>query len=191
MNPVIIIVVAVIIFIIIIILGWLIGMYNSFVTAIQDIKNMWSNITTEYQRRADLFMNLVESVKAYTKFEKETLTQVAQARSGNFAGTPQQQMKQLKGLDAAFQRLMVVVEQYPKLKAGKQYIMLMNDIRETEDRINIARTDYNELVRDYNVYVVRFPHSIMAAMFRFKEWEYFESDDKDIKKSPKINLSFT
>lgn len=179
--------VAVFLLIILGLAGWLIGLYNTFVTAVQDIKNQWSNVKTEYQRRADLFMNLVESVKAYTKFEKETLTQVIQARSGNFGKTQAEEMKKLKGLDGVFGRLMVVFERYPKLKAGEQYKDLMNEIRITEDRINIARTDYNSLVRDYNVLIKMFPNNKLAQMFGYTESVFFENE-KGTEKAPKIDM---
>jgi len=167
--------------------GWLIGLYNTLVTAVQDIKTMWSNIKTEYQRRADLFMNLVETVKSYAKFEKETLQQVIAARGGNFGKNPKEEMAKLKGLDSAFGRLMVVFERYPKLKAVKEYDKLMEEIRITEDRINVARTDYNSIVRDYNVMVKSFPQNYFAQIFRFSEWQYFENEIES-NKAPKIDL---
>ena len=168
-------------------ISWAIGSYNTFVTALQDVKNMWSNIKTEYQRRADLVYNLVESVKGHQKFEKETLTQVIQARSGHFGKTTHDEIKKMGDLEKTFSRLMAVVEQYPSLKSEKQYEILMKELKMTENRINIARTDYNGIVRDYNIYIKEFPRFILANMFGFKEQEFFENE-ADTDKAPKINL---
>lgn len=176
-----------IIFLLLVIIGSIIGTYNTLVTAFQDIKNQWSNILTEYQRRADLFMNLVESVKAYTKFEKSTLEEVTRARSGKFKGDQESQMKQLKNLDSIFSSMKVTFERYPDLKVGKLYAQLMVEVSETENRVNIARTDFNAIVRDYNIYIKRFPTSILANMFNYNEYSYFEAEES-VKKSPKLNF---
>lgn len=185
----IIIVFAVIIFLILVFAGWIVGIYNTLVTAFQDIKNQWSNVKTEYQRRADLFVNLAESVKSHARFEKTTLTEVIKARTGNFGTTPQQEMKSLKKLDNAFSRLLVTFERYPELHSNKLYKQLMEDVRETEDRVNVARTAYNDLVRDYNIYVKRFPNFYFANLFNYKEYEYFEVDTPEANKSPKMDLT--
>jgi LemA protein len=94
----------------------------------------------------------------------------------------------MKGLDGFLNKLMVVVERYPKLKATEEYKQLMHETRITEDRINIARTEYNDTVRDYNLFVVSFPSNILAGMFRFKQEEYFENEP-ETDKAPKLNLS--
>ena len=174
--------------------GWGIGTYNTFRVGQQDIKTQWSNIKTEYQRRADLFLNLVESVKSYKKFEKDTLTQVIQARVGNFgAGTltgVRGKLKEMKGmsqLDSLFQRLLMVSEQYPKLQANEQHNKLMDEIRITEDRVNVARTDYNEIVGDYNKVITMFPSNLIANLFKFPV-ELFYTNEKATEKAPKINL---
>jgi LemA protein len=168
--------------------GWLIGLYNTLVVAVQDIRNMMGNIKTEYQRRADLFMNLVESVKGSTRFEKDTLTQVIAARGGNLGKTPAETMSKLKGLEGALSKLMVVFERYPELKATKNYEKLMEEIRITEDRINIARTDYNAIVRDYNIMTKSFPQNYFARIFKFGEELYFENEPESTK-APKIDMS--
>lgn len=169
------------------IVGWAIGSYNTFRVGQQDIKTQWSNICTEYQRRADLFYNLVQAVKSYKNFEKDTLTQVIAARSGNFGVTKADQMKKLKGLDGVFQKLMVLFERYPKLQSNEQHNKLMDEVRITEDRINIARTDYNEIVGDYNKLVLTFPKNIIAGMFKFMVEEFFKNEP-ETNKAPKISL---
>ncbi len=181
------IVLGIILFVLLATIGWVIGSYNTFVHAFQDVMNQWSNIKTEYQRRADLFLNLVESTKSYKKFEKETMTAITQARGGNFGKTQAMQAKKLNALDGIFQKLMLVVEAYPNLKANEQHNTLMNEIRLTEDRINVARTDYNELVNDYNTLVLEFPKNILAHVFGFRAEAYFENEE-EATKAPRIKL---
>lgn len=178
---------AALIFMAIVIAGWLIGKYNTFRGGQQDIKTQFSNIKTEYQRRADLFMNLVESVKSYKKFEKTTLVEVIQARSGNLGKSTPESMKKMKSLDGVFSKLLAVFEQYPKLQANEQHNALMNEIRITEDRINVGRTEYNEIVGDYNKLVTMFPSNLVAGMFKFPEVEFFENEASTTT-APKITL---
>lgn len=166
--------------------GWLIGGYNTLVKGSQNVKTMFSNIRTEYQRRADLFYNLVEATKSHAKFEKDTLTQVIAMRNGNF-GSPKEAMQKMKGFNGLMSKLMLVVERYPNLRSTEQYQVLMKETRITEDRINIARTEYNDTVREYNLYVRSFPSNIIAGMFNFKEQDFFEGED-NIDKAPKMDL---
>lgn len=165
--------------------GWFIGGYNTLSGLRQNIKTMFSNIKTEYQRRADLLYNLAEATKSYAKFEKSTLTDVIAAR--NVGNTPSQLAKGKKQLDNILSKLMLVIERYPKLKASEQYQILMNESRVTEDRINIARTEYNDTVRDYNLFVVSFPSNVLANMFHFNEEEYFDNEP-ETNKCPKLDL---
>lgn len=167
--------------------GWIWGGYNTLVKGMQNIKTMFSNIRTEYQRRADLFYNLVEATKSHARFEKETLTQVIAMRNGNFGGDKQQALKKMQGFGALMSKLMLVVERYPKLRSTEQYQILMKETRITEDRINIARTEYNDTVREYNLYVNSFPSNVIAGMFRFKEEIFFEGE-QGIEKAPKMDL---
>lgn len=168
-------------------LGWGIGTYNTFRVGQQDIKTQWSNILTEYQRRADLFYNLVQAVKSHKNFEKDTLIQVIQARGGNFGVNKPAQMKKLGDLNQLFQKLMVVFERYPNLQSHKQHDKLMDEVRITEDRINVARTDYNEIVGDYNKLVTTFPKNTIASMFRFNTELFFQNEATSTS-APKIDL---
>jgi len=187
MNEILIIVLSVIAFVFLVFGGWILGGYNVLVKGKQNIKTMFSNIKTEYQRRADLFYNLAEATKSYAKFEKDTLTQVIAMRNGNFGKNPKEAMKKMKGLDGFLGKLMVVVERYPQLRATEQYKTLMSETRITEDRINIARTNYNDVVREYNLFVVSFPSNILAGMFNFAEEDYFENE-AGTEKAPKMDL---
>lgn len=176
--------------------GWGIGTFNFFQARRQDIRTQWSNIITEYQRRFDLFNRFAESVKSYKKFERGTLTDVIKARAAALnpaaqlreATTKAGQMKAMKGLDAFFSKLLAVVEQYPNLKAVEQYNKLLEEIRITEDRVNVARTGYNDIVRVYNIGVKTFPRNIIAKMFNFTLEEFFKAVDEGIEKSPKLDL---
>lgn len=166
---------------------WIIGTYNTLVNAVQDWKRSWSDIKTEYQRRADLFVNLVTTVKSFKKHEKETLTLVAQARSlKSFKGNGASEMKTMQKLDKGFANIMATFEAYPILKADKSHESLMEEIRITEDRINMARTHYNEVIEMYNSFLKAFPNNLIANMFGFIEGIYYESDVGN--KSPVISL---
>lgn len=187
MIEIILLIAAIFLFFILCFSGWGIGSYNTFQVARQDIKTQWSNILAEYQRRADLFYNLVQAVKSSKNFEKDTLVQVAQARGGNFGTGKLAQMAKLKGLDSMFQKLMVVFERYPKLQSVKEHDKLMEETRITEDRINVARTDYNEIVGDYNKLVTTFPKNIIAGMFKFQQ-ELFFQNEATTNTAPKMNL---
>ncbi len=178
---------AVAVFIFLCLAGWGIGTYNTFRTGQQDVKTQWSNIKTEYQRRADLFYNLVEAVKSHKKFEKETLIAVTQARAGIFGDNVKAEKAMMKKLDGVFGKLVATFEAYPKLQSHQQHNKLMEEVRITEDRINVARTDYNEIVGDYNKLVLMFPSNVLAGMFAFKEQEFFVNEEAS-NAAPKIKL---
>lgn len=168
-------------------LSWIWGGYNSLVKGRENVRTMMSNIKTEYQRRADLFYNLAEAVKSYAKFEKQTLTDVIAMRNGNFGATPKEMMAKMKNLEGLISRLLLVVEKYPKLKAMDAYKELMDEVKTTENRVNIVRTEYNDTVREYNLYVQSFPSNFLAGMFNFKVEEYFENE-AGTEKAPKMDL---
>lgn len=183
------IIVAVFIFFSLLSVGWSISTYNNFVGLKQDISTQWSNIKTEYQRRLDLFYNLTQSVKSYKTHEKSTFNEVIKMRSLGLSGPNKvSEMKKLKGLDNLFARLLAVAENYPILKAGEQHNKLMDEIRFTEDRVNVARTSYNDIVRSYNTQVKVFPSNLIAGIFKFKMEIYYEAEEEASNKSPKINL---
>lgn len=188
MIGIILIIFALFFFVFLAIVGYSIGMYNTFRVGQQDIQTQFSNIKTEYQRRVDMFFNLVQAVKSYKNFEKETYVQVAAARTGLSSGSKVEQMKKMNQLNQLFQKLMVVIERYPNLKANEQHNKLMDEVRITEDRINVARTDYNEIVGDYNKLVQMFPSNIVAGLFRFRTESFFVNEE-GTDKAPKIDLN--
>ncbi len=167
--------------------GWSITTYNHFVALRQDIKTQFSNIKTEYQRRVDMFYNLIQTVKSFKKHEKSTLKEVVQARSQGFTGNVKQDISKMKNLDGMFSKLLAIFEQYPNLKSNEQHNKLMDEIRITEDRINVARTDYNSVVRSYNVKVKTFASNLIAGMFKFVVEEYFKNKE-GTDEAPKIDL---
>lgn len=178
---------AFLLFIVLALCGYSIGTYNGLTEAFQDIETQFSNIRTEYQRRSDLFFNLVEATKSHKKFEKSTLIEVMKARQGNFGTTKPEQLKSMSKLDGIFGKLAVVFENYPNLKSNEQHNKLMDETRITEDRINIARTDFNEEVREYNIMCKTFPSKLIAGMFGFKVYPYY-MNDSETNKPMRMNL---
>jgi len=159
--------------------------YNSMVTKDEAVKSAWSQVENVYQRRADLIPNLVETVKGYATHEQETFTRVVEARAQATATkidptnlTPEA-IKQFQdaqgGLSSALSRLMVVVEQYPDLKANQNFLDLQAQLEGTENRITVERQKFNETTQNYNAYIRRFPQLITAAIFGFRKKAYFEA----------------
>lgn len=157
---------------------WVGGTYNSFVGLDEGVNNAWGNVQSAYQRRADLIPNLVATVKAYSDYEGEVLTEITNARAsiGN-AKTPEQMANADAEFNSALSRLLVVVENYPDLKANQNYLDLQAQLEGTENRIKVERDVYNAKVREYNTKARRFPSNIVAGMFGFSQKEYFESKE--------------
>lgn len=160
--------------------------YNTMVTKDEQVEAQWANVQNAYQRRADLVPNLVNTVKGAANFERETLTDVIEARakatSVNISPdnlTPenierfQQAQSQLTG---ALSRLLVSVERYPELKANQNFLELQAQLEGTENRIAVERRKFNESVQDYNSYIRSFPRNLVAGMFDFEKKGYFEAD---------------
>ena len=153
--------------------------YNRFISQKTLIKDAWANIDTELRRRYDLIPNLVETVKGYAAHEKEVLENVTRARAmaASATGSPAEQAAAEGPLVAALRQLMLVVENYPDLKANQNFLQLQGELTNTEDRLQTARRFYNANVRDYNRRVKQFPSVVIAGMFGFKEEEFFEVED--------------
>ena len=161
------------------------GAYNNMVTYDESTNEKWAAVQSSYQRRADLIPNLVSTVKGYADFEQETLTKVIEARAKATSITidpsntsPEQfaQFQQAQDqLSGALSRLLVTVERYPDLKANKNFLELQAELSGTENRINVARNDYNTAVKAYNTYVRKFPQNMIAGMFGFEKRSMFEA----------------
>ena len=155
----------------------LIPSYNGFVNGEEDVNKAYAQIENQLQRRMDLIPNVVDTVKGFAAHEEEVLGNIADARS-RLAGanTPEEQAEANNELSGALSRLLVVVENYPELKADANFRQLMDELAGTENRLSVAREDYNAVVSDYNKKVKRMPGSIVASIFGFDEKEYFEAD---------------
>lgn len=166
-----------------------VSIYNNLVTLDQRVKSAESNIDTQLQRRSDLIPNLVETVKGYASQEKEIFTEIANARS-KLAGAQNitDRANADSQLSSALSRLLVVVERYPDLKSNQNFRDLSVSLEGTENRIAIARQDYNKAVDAYNIRAKRFPGSIVAGIFRFQERPYYKASE-GAKEVPKVDFS--
>ena len=153
--------------------------YNRFISQKTLIKDAWANIDTELRRRYDLIPNLVETVKGYASHEREVLENVTRARAmaASATGSPAEQAAAEGPLVAALRQLLLVVENYPDLKANQNFLQLQGELTNTEDRLQTARRFYNANVRDYNRRVKQFPSVVVASVFNFEEEEFFEVED--------------
>jgi LemA protein len=191
------IIVGVIVLVVIILYSWLSGMYNSLVKADEGVNGQWANVENVYQRRADLIPNLVNTVKGYADFEKSTLTAVIEARAKATsvqvnpekldANSLKQFQEAQQGLSSALARLMVVVEQYPNLKANQNFLDLQAQLEGTENRITVERRKFNEMAQDYNTKIRTFPRTIFAGMFGFEKKAYFEAAEGS-EKAPEVKF---
>lgn len=152
--------------------------YNSLVTGEEQVDASWAQVENQLQRRFDLIPNLVNTVKGYAEHEEEIFTQIADARTeyGN-ANTVGEAAEANNDLFSALARLLVVVENYPNLKADAQFTRLMDELAGTENRLAVARKDYNDTVQQFNNDVRRFPGNLIAGMFGFDQKDYFEIKD--------------
>lgn len=188
--------------ILIILVIWLVSYFvktnNRIVRLDQGVKSQWGQVQNVYQRRFDLIPNLVETVKGYATHERQTLQAVTEARAkvGGVTNlraedlTPENMAKFQQaqaGLSGALQRLMVVVEQYPNLKANENFIRLQDELAGTENRIAVERNRFNETVKDYNTTINQIPANFVAALRNFTQKAYFEGETQ-AQKAPKVQF---
>ena len=177
--------IVIIIAVVAVIVIWAVSMYNGLVTMDESVNSQWANVETQYQRRADLIPNLVNTVKGYASHERETLEGVVEARSKATQMqvnandlTPEKLAEYQKAQGAvtsALGKLLAITENYPDLKANQNFLELQAQLEGTENRINVARTNFNNAAQAYNTAIRRFPKSLFASMFGFDKHAYFEA----------------
>ena len=183
--------------VIVVLAVWGISSYNGLVEKDEEVNGKWANVETQYQRRSDLLPNLVSTVKGYAAHEKSTLEAVMAARSQATQVkidpsncTPQQlaaYQKAQGGVTTALGKLLAISENYPQLKANENFLELQSQLEGTENRINVARKDFNDAAKKFNMSIRRFPKSIIASMCGFEKRSYFEAE-AGADKAPKVEF---
>lgn len=174
--------------VVVILVVMLMSSYNGFVNAEENVDQSYAQIETQLQRRLDLIPNLVNTVKGYASHEEEVLTEIADARSRLAGATsPEETATADAELTNALSRLLVVVENYPTLKADTQFTQLMDELAGTENRISVARKDYNDEVAIFNKKVKSFPGVIVANITGFDEKEYYQADPR-AQEAPEVDF---
>jgi LemA protein len=164
------------------------GTYNTLVAMDESVKAAWAQVENQLQRRYDLIPNYVETVKGYAAHEKEVLTRVTEARSRvGGAGSIDEKIEANNALSSALSRLLVVVEQYPDLKANVNFIRLQDELAGTENRIAVERMRFNEQVRAFNTKIRSFPTNMIAGLFGFEKAEFFDVP-KEREEAPKVKF---
>ena len=177
------IIIGIIVVVVIILYSSIKGTYNSMVTKDEAVTAAWAQVQNQYQRRADLIPNLVNTVKGYATHEQETLQGVIEARAKatavNINPSDPQAMQQYQQsqdqLSSALSRLMVVVEQYPDLKANQNFLDLQAQLEGTENRIAVERRNFNQVAQEFNTFIRTFPRNIYASIFNFQTKAYFQA----------------
>lgn len=188
-----------IVIILLLVIGQMVSIRNQMVVLEEGVNNAWAQVQNQYQRRYDLIPNLVEIVKGYAAHEREVLEEVTKARSRvggvvnvspEILNDPQKfaQFQQLQdGLSSALQRLMVVVERYPNLKANENFLTLQAQLEGTENRISVERRRFNESVQNYNRYIRKFPQTLVASFSGFVTKAYFQAG-APAQEAPKVQF---
>jgi len=157
---------------------WFVGAYNSLITLSETVDTSWAQVENQYQRRADLIPNLVNTVKGYAAHEKELFTKITELRSQWASATTKQgKIEAAKGLEGALSRLLLVAENYPQLRASENFLALQTQLEGTENRVAVERKRYNDAVRVYNIKIKRIPTNIVANMFGYEKETYFETEE--------------
>lgn len=176
--------------IIILLVIYIIATYNGLVSSRQKVKNSWSQMDVQLQRRFDLIPNFVETVKGYMTHESETFSKIAELRtSWAKAGTISEKAELNNQLSSALKTIMAVSENYPDLKANQGFINLQNELQNTEDKISFSRQFYNDSATMYNTKLEMFPSNIIAGMFNFSAEPLFEAESDEARKNVKVNFN--
>lgn len=176
--------------IIILLVIYIIATYNGLVSSRQKVKNSWSQMDVQLQRRFDLIPNFVETVKGYMTHESETFSKIAELRtSWAKAGTVSEKAELNNQLSSALKTIMAVSENYPDLKANQGFINLQNELQNTEDKISFSRQFYNDSATMYNTKLEMFPSNIIAGMFNFSAEPLFEVESDEARKNVKVDFN--
>jgi LemA protein len=169
--------------------GKYVSIRNQLVTQQEAVKEAWAQVDVALQRRADLIPNLVETVKGYAKHESGIMEALANARASLIgAKTPQEKIDANAQLTGALGRLLVVVENYPNLKANENFLRLQDELAGTENRINVERRKYNEAVQTYNTQIQLFPNNIVASMSGFQRNDAYFKTEPGARTAPKVTF---
>lgn len=155
---------------------WYVNIYNSLVKQNEAVNGQWAQVETQYQRRVDLIPNLVNTVSGYANFEKSTLTEITALRSQwQNSQTLDEKVATANQIESTLSKLLVVMENYPDLKANSNFIALQDELANTENKIAVERGRYNSAVRDFNARIKMFPSNIIAGSLGYSDREYFKS----------------
>ena len=154
--------------------------YNGFVNKEEGVKTAWANVETQYQRRADLIPNLLETTKGYAHYEQETLSKITELRSRVLnASSAAESFEAGNALGREISHILAVGEQYPELKANQNFLQLQSELKETENKIVMARQFYNDTVTKYNTAIMMFPRSIFAGLFGFRQKDLLAASEEE------------
>lgn len=168
---------------------FVIGIYNSLIRFRNQVDNAWSQIDVQLKRRHDLIPNLVETAKGYMKHERETFEAITNARSQAMGAKSVSEASKAEGmLGEALSKFMLVVENYPDLKANQNFLSLQEELTATENRIAFARQNYNDQVLTFNNKIQMFPSNIIAGMFSFSKRDFFEIETPAEREVPKVSF---
>ncbi len=174
---------------------WVAGVYNGLIRLRNRTKEAWSDIDVQLKRRHDLIPNLIETVKGYASHEAQVFQKVTEARaaaiSAQQSGNIAEAGKSENMLSGALKSLFAVAESYPDLKANQNFLELQRELADTEDKIQAARRFYNGNVRDFNTKLEVFPNNVLAGMFSFKAFDFFQVESEEEKAVPKVDFSAT
>ena len=179
----------IVVVLIVLLIVYVVAVYNSLVADRNKVKNAWSQIDVELQRRFDLIPNLVESVKGYMEHEEKILSEVAELRSSWASATTVAEKSTLNNqLTESLKSLMAIAENYPDLKANQNFLELQNELENTENKISYSRRDYNDTVTKFNIKLEAFPSNIVASIFKFTKEDLFEVKDDSIRENVKVSF---
>ncbi|MEI7942064.1 MAG: LemA family protein [Candidatus Riflemargulisbacteria bacterium] len=170
-------------------INWYIGIYNKLITMDVNVTEKWAQVENQMQRRYDLIPNLINTVKGYAKHEKEVFENIAASRAKLAgAGSVKDKMSAAQGMEGALSRLLMVVENYPDLKANANFTRLMDELAGAENRLTVERQRYNQAVKEYNLTIRKFPSSIIANQLGYEKKDMFQMAT-EAKTAPKVNFN--